>query len=242
MKLHLTSLAPATDEEIRRNEAYAKSLGFPRLGVAGKPRLAIVGGGPSIAKHVDDLRSFDGEVWAINGAFPWCMERGIEARFFSLDPSEAVLQFCAGAKSAMLATSCQPAVFDALKGADVEAIDRSEFLTGPTTASSVTLIALQRGHVEIHFFGCESSFEEVSHAYGDFNRQNTMKVLCNGQEFLTTIDMMMQAEFLGPIIRQCPTVMVDRSGGLLAAYIANPEIDVLAASRELHETIMESAA
>lgn len=242
MKIVLTSLAPASVEAIRRNEAHAKSLGFPRLGVAGTLRLAVVGGGPSIAGKFDELRAFDGDIWAINGAWPWCRDRGIEARFFSLDPSEEVLSFCAGANSAMLGMNCHPSVFNALK--DIEAVDLNseDFPTGPTTAASAPAIALHRGYREIHFFGCESSFAGASHAYGDFNRENLMRVACNGQEFLTTIDMLMQAEHLGAMIRGCGGVLVDRSGGLLAAYIASPDIDVLAATKSLHEAVSYAAA
>ncbi len=237
MKLTLTSLSPASNEAIRWNEAYAKSLGFPRLGVAETPRLAVIGGGSSIADRLDELRSFDGDIWAINGAFHWCRDHGIETRFFSLDPSKAVLPFCAGVRSAMLGMNCHPSVFDALSNADVEAVDLADFPTGPTTAASAPMIAINRGYRQVHFFGCEASFEGKTHVYGDFNLENLMKVACNGQEFLTTIDMMMQAEHLGALIRECQGVFVDRSGGLLGAFIASPDIDVLAATKSLHEAV-----
>ena len=235
MKLILTSLSPASDETIRQNEAYAKSLGFPRLGVAETSCLAIIGGGPSIASRLDELRSFDGDRWAINGAFHWCRDHGIETRFFSLDPSEAVLPFCTGVRSAMLSMSCHRSVFNALSNADVEAVSLSNSPTGPTTAASAPIIAINRGYRKVYFYGCEASCEGSTHAYGDFNLHNLMKVKCNGEEFLTTVDMMMQTEHLAETIRTCQGIFVDRSGGLLSAYIASPDIDVLAATKSLHE-------
>lgn len=242
MKIVLKPLSPASNEELRQNEAHARSLGFPRLGAAETARLAVVGGGPSIIANVDQLRRFNGDVWAINGAWSWCRDNGVDARFFSLDPTEQVRSFCVGAREAMLALTCHPSVFASI--ADIEAVDLSDenFPTGPTTASSAPSIALHRGYREILFFGCESSFEDKSHAYGDFNRENLMKVSCDGVEFLTTVDLAMQAEHLGAIIRACPSVFVDRSGGLLGAYVRSPDIDVIAATRSLHGSVEYDAA
>jgi hypothetical protein len=86
------------------------------------------------------------------------------------------------------------------------------------------------------FYGCESSFGESTHVYGNRGIGNLMQVSCNGQEFLTTPDMMMQAEFLGDMIRQTP-IFTERSGGLLSAFIASPDIDVIAATPDIHKAV-----
>lgn len=245
MKLNLTAIAPVSLEGLLHNAANAKRLGFPRLGIAGTPRLAVVGGGNSIRDRVDEIRSFDGDVWAINGAFKWCQERGIEARFYSADPTALIAGDCIGAKSAMLCMATDPSVFEELKDADVEAVGivgPENMLVGPTSACCAPLIAVNRGYTEISFFGCESSFGASTHAYGNFNLENLMRVACNGREFLTTPDMMMQVENLGAQIRAFPKLLKDRSGGLLSAYIESPEIDVLAAAPSLYEAVQNAAA
>lgn len=243
MKLKIRSLSPVSDEDMERNEAHAKALGFPRMGVAGTPNLAIVGGGSSIADRLDEIRSFDGDVWAVNGAWRWCYDHGVDSRFFSLDPSEKILPFCIGASSAMLSMGCHPAVFDALIGAGVEAVSmRDGLIAGPTTATSAPLIALKRGYRSVSFFGCESSFGSQTHVYGNYNLPNLMKVSCDGREFLTTTDMMMQAEYLGELIRAFPSFLFDRSGGLLSAYVASPDIDAIAATQSIHDAIEHDCA
>jgi len=46
----------------------------------------------------------------------------------------------------------------------------------------------------------------------------------------------MQAEFLGTLIRAAARFK-ERSGGLLAAFIASPEIDVIAATPMIHKAL-----
>lgn len=201
---------------------------------AATSRLAVVGGGPSVAAMVEELSTFDGEIWAINGAFNWCLRHGIDAAFFSIDPLPQTAAYGWGATRAVLATWCHPNTFDALVGADISAV--KPVAHGATTATSAPAIAVEAGYQEISFYGCEGSFGETTHAYGNRGIGNLMQVSCNGKEFLTTPDMMMQTEFLGDLIRQA-SCLKDRSGGLLAAFIASPDIDVIAATPDIHKAV-----
>lgn len=240
MKLNILTVAPASPKETERNLNHAKRLGFPRLGKAETPRLAIIGGGPSIRNHIEEIKSFDGDVWAINGAFQWCRENGIDAWFFSADPSEAVAKFTKGAKRAFVAMDSHPAVFKSLANAKVESIDLDGLAHGPSTSTSAPIIGLKRGYTEYHFYGCEGSFAETTHAYGDFGLEMLLRVKCNDEEFLTTADMMVQVEYLGELMRQAPTQLIDKSGGLLAAFIKDPVISVEAASKHLYDAVIKS--
>jgi hypothetical protein len=97
-----------------------------------------------------------------------------------------------------------------------------------------------KGYRSVTFFGCEGSYGGETHAYTHERRdlRSLMRVKCNGEEFLTTPDMMMQAEFLGELIREAP-MFHERSGGLLSAVVANPEIDVIAATQRIHDALHE---
>jgi hypothetical protein len=239
MKLKIKSVAPVSDDVSRRNVANAKRLGFPRLGKAETPRLAGVGGGTSIRDHVEELRAFDGDIWAINGAFHWCQEHGIDAWFYSVDPSDLVVPFCSGAKRAIVAMDSHPDVFEALAGADVEAIDMDGLAHGPSSSTSAPIIGGMRGYRDFSFFGCEGSFVGTTHAYGDYSLEMLLRVKCNGETFLTSADMVVQVEYLGEIMLASPSLK-DRSGGLLAAYLIDPNIDVLAASPCFYQEIVQS--
>lgn len=236
VKILLKTAAPVSEEEKGRNVEYAKFLGFPKFGKAGKPRVAIVGGGCSIEDHVDEIRNFDGDIWAINGAFHWCRDRGIDAWFFSVDQSECIADFCRGADRAMITMDCHPKVFDELVDANVEAIELSDLAYGPSTSTTAPAICLRRGYKEMVFYGCEGSFSRTTHAYGDYGLEMLLRVECGGEIFLTSADMLVQVEYLGDIIRQVDTCK-ERSGGLLAAYIRDPNVDVLAGSKSFHERI-----
>jgi hypothetical protein len=82
----------------------------------GSGRLAIVGGGNSIKEHVDELRSWDGDVWAVNGTINWCMDNGIKAAFYTIDaqPLENWVYPLHRIKRAVLAADCNPDVISKL--------------------------------------------------------------------------------------------------------------------------------
>lgn len=238
MRLNIEPVSPRTVMDMERSRAYSKSLGLPMLGRAERPRLAVVGGGPSIRNRVDELKAFEGEVWAINGTYNWLRERGVNCTFFSCDPSLEVAQFCQGAEKAIVAVDCDPSVFDAIKG-DIETVDIKGLAHGPTTATTAPAIGLARGNTEFWFYGCEGSFDGSTHVYGDFGLDLLLRVSCNKQEWLTSVDMITQTEYLGQVIRETSQCK-DVSGGLLAAYIESPEIDVLAARPGFHKTVMDT--
>lgn len=221
-------------ETLARNVAYAKSLGLPSV-QARAPTLAVVGGGPSVAQHYEELRNWSGEIWAINGTYRWLASHGVSCRFFSTDPLPGVADLCSGS-DAVLALRCDPGAFDAVAGA--ETVDIEDMPRGPTTASCAPLLAAMCGFHQVSMFGCEGSFGETTHAYGTPRDVRLLKVACDGQEFLTSPQMMMQVEYLADIIRAAPRFCADRSGGLLSACVSDPDIDVLAASRSIHGQVM----
>ena len=234
MRIEFTSIGCVPAADLARNEDYARRLGFPKWSPAASQRLAVVGGGPSIAGHVEELAAWDGDIWAINGAFKWCARQGIDAVFFTIDPQPATTLLAIGVDRAFISIQCNPSLFEALRDSDVEA-----FAVGPagaTTATAAPFAATEKGYRSVTFFGCESSFGEATHAYGNRDLKSLMRVRCNGREYLTTPDMMMQAEFLGELIREIP-MFAERSGGLLSAFIVDPEIDVIAATPLIHEAV-----
>ena len=237
MKITFTALPCVPGEDLERNEAYAKGLGLPRLGEAQHPHLAVVGGGLSVKDHLDELKEWPGEIWAINGTYKFLRDNGILSAFFTMDPKPGIAKMTESVDCAVLATCCHPSAFDAAHHAHVETIDLADYPCGPTTASTAPIVALKRGHKQVSFFGCEGSFGATTHAYEDRDVP-LLEVSCNGQVFRTNPQMLMQAEYLAEQIRVAPHVLIDRSGGLLGALVADPEIDVLAASRSIYNAVM----
>src|SRR5687768_7965317 len=109
-------------EQIEKNIAYSSSLGLPVLEQISKKNegpLAVVGGGPSAFSHLEELRNWPGKIWAINGTHKWLVDNGINPIFFSVDPGEELIELADGVKQAVLASHCDPGVFNKLKDAEV---------------------------------------------------------------------------------------------------------------------------
>jgi hypothetical protein len=247
MKIQMYALGCVSDDIAERNIAYAKSLGWPELGPSDSRgnHLAVVGGGPSVQNHIESLRYWNGDVWAINGAWQWCEDNGIEAALFSVDPSENLADVIGEAKRVYLASVCDPGAFRAARYVRrVFEIGPGKLLTGSTSATAAAAIAPHLDFRRVTFFGCEGSYSfGATHAYaGGIKSQNAMRVRCGDTAFDTDAGFLMQAEFLAAVIRAAPTVYDELSGGLLTALVADPDYDVTAVSRAMLATLKYEAA
>lgn len=220
---------------------YSTSLGLSRLSSeAGGAELAVVGGGPSIENHVEELRRWKGDIWAINGAWQWCQEHGIEAAYYSVCPNPHKLEGLEHCKRAVLHVHCPPDLFDALKHADVRVF---ELNGGVTSATAAPLTAAHAGFHKVTLFGCESSYNDVGHpnAYQVPLRKNWLRVSVpcgNGSRtFLTDPELVMQADVLSTLIRQFPFYCQEKSGGLLGAMVENQNWDGIEFSQELQSIL-----
>lgn len=237
MKIAFRSDGCVDHSVIDRNVAHAKALGLPAPTPTGKKRLAVVGGAPSVRAKVDEIKAFDGDVWVIGSAYPWAISQGIHGVYFSIDPIEDGAQDCEGAHKAILSSCVSPLVFEKLKGKDVavfDLIETAERLNhGVTTATAVPELALLMDYTEIVFYGCESCFENESHAYRDDASPMWLVVECGSKSFKTRPDYLMQCEYLSLMLRKFSAYFKEKSGGLLRQMIDFPEYDVTHVSTEL---------
>lgn len=237
MKITFTALCNADESALRRNEEACRFLQLPEVGSSKvSDSLAVVGGGASVTRCVGELRAFDGEVWAVNGAFKWCKDRGIDATFYTVDALPIVSRMAAGARRAVLSHRCDPSTFSAVDG-PIE-VWSGEHL-GPSSATTSTLCGVERGHKSITFYGCDSCYSTAADAPNPspIDCKERIVVRVNGQEFLTNPGLIIQAEFLAEVIRTAPHVFKERSGGLLGALVACPEWEAVAATRSLYESL-----
>lgn len=240
------------EERVIANAAHALTLGLPLiegLPAADEGPLALVGGGPSTALHLDELRAWKGRVWGINGTHQWLRSHGIEASLFSVDPGEELADLTAGAKTAVLASHCDPQVFANLQGAQVVIFNsehvagaKRPLIGGTTSATRAPMVALMLGHSEVHFFGCEGSFSDSSHTYKSESHPKQLIIRAGGQDYRTTLQFMVQSENLAHLISRLP-MLKDRSSGLLGAMIEHPDTwEIVAYSGALRDEIDPTAA
>lgn len=211
-------------------------------------RLAVVGGGPSVIEHLDELFGWDGEVWAINGAASLMRKENILHYAFSVDPNPGLEKHLEGSERAILASCCRPEVFDCFNGR-VEMFHLDTFggkehglrvSGGATTAARAHLLAPWCGFTEVHYFGCEGCvpMKGKTHAYMDNPDDDAVIVKAGGKTFKAHADHIMQCEVLSEIMREFPQYYKNRSGGLLQAMIENKDTwEMVALSRSLMENI-----
>jgi hypothetical protein len=236
-------------DELDANSAHSITLGLPvieKMSFVNAGRLAVVGGGRSVIDHLQELREWDGAVWGINGACQWLKTQGIEATLFSVDPDRCLAELSVGCGKAILGSHCHPSVFEALKDAQVTIFHAEHvkgavtpMIGGSTSATRVPKAALLLGYREIHYFGCESSYEGATHTFKDeADNEKQLIIRAGDKEYRTTLQFMVQAENLAKLVRELPHLFKDRSGGLLSAMIAHPETwEVVALSAALRDII-----
>lgn len=192
--------------------------------------------------YLDQIRECS-EVWAINGACGLLRGHGIDSYLFAIDPAPIVAKWAVGASKAILCNRSDPEVFEVLKGADIRVYglhndDPEDVIyTGSSTATAAFHLGVESGFKEIDFFGCESSFEDKTHAYQDEKREHLLWIECGGKEYKTAPDFYVQAQEMSNVIRTFPAHFRHFGGGLLQALIDSPEHDVTHASRALMATL-----
>ena len=215
-------------ETYQRNFAYAKKLKLPWCSHRkDRPPLAVVGGGHSLKDHLDDLGGWQGDIWALGSTWGWLRGIGIKSTAFCVDPQHELRDMLTGATHAILATCVHPSVLDMLVASKAKVelfepfLDNGEKREGMnaaaivTSATAVPALSVQMGYKDVSFFGLDSSYREMTHAYMDTPDPYTIKIKLAGESFLTGVEFMKQAEFLASCIRAAPHVYKCRSAGLL---------------------------
>ncbi len=244
-KINFVPLDPVSKQVLAGHKLYSHGLGLPEIGT--RPvaeRLAVLGGAPSLADHVEELRDWDGEIWAINEAIYWCRDHGIEATFYAIDPKEDHTSLADAIDRAVLADIVRPELFEALiaKGADVELFRIDELAHGSAAASTAPAVALRRGHTHVTLFGCTQSFTGMTHLYKDAVYHNYVWVEVDGVEYATTSQNIIQAEFIAELAIAFPQFLTVAGEGFLPALIQHGDYDVAHVCREIHEALQEKTA
>lgn len=229
---------PSVDPDVcRRNAERAVSLGLPHVERAG--HVAVVGGGPSLADHLDELRRWNGPIWAINETFMWLKARGIRSTFLTADPKPQPWLRADPGDRALVTIEGAPQLFAALSDAHVTTyrLAPDEIHCGPTTATAAPHLAVYIGQRSVTFFGCDSSFEGASHVYDQALPRDMITVRCGGRDYLTKPEFLLQADALAALCRELPAFCRHRSAGLMPALIRNPEREVVCGPAALLEAI-----
>lgn len=245
--IDFTFRCSVSDEQIVANVAHNKARGLAALGHAWpvKPALAVVGGDPDVLDMLDEIRGFDGDIWAINGTCSVLQNHGIDCAFYTIDPHPSLAMLAENVTRAVVASAVDVSVIDAMAdNAKVEMFDlgvgNGKITHGPTSVTAVPHLAIERGHKQVSFYGCSGAYRANgwTHAYKDESavRNKLYVETCRG-EFCTEPQFYEQSKCLAAVVRAAPHVFIERSGGLLGALCEDMEHAVVATNRRLHESM-----
>lgn len=217
-ELRVTLRNVAADETILSNMESCLQRGLPEW--RGAPvhsgKVALCGGAPSLSRYVDRLKSAQRKgvrVVAVNGAVAYLAKRGLMVDCgLLLDPQPIVAAIIAPVTPVpwLVASCCDPSVFDLLKGQDVT-VWHAGMLTDDTPqkdllkahrdawclvygASSAVMRGLNlfsvAGYRRFDFYGVDSSFSGRQYAYGPAGLpENSIRVQFRGRWYDTTPQM-----------------------------------------------------
>jgi hypothetical protein len=234
-RLQFKAVAGHDRETAARN--IAASAGFPRVRSAKRSHpVAVVGGGPLL--DLEAVRHWPGDVWAINSTADFLLDNGIDCAFITTDPYPLLKTTAA---KRLLASHCDPSLFVG----DVQVFDLHEesapgVLGGSTTATRAPLLAIAMGYPGCVFFGCESSISGRTHIDRDCERTkaNQIIVRANGKDWLTTPQLLLQAQELAWFIAHTD-VFREECGGLLRAMLKDDQWSVVAVNKAMKDHLIE---
>ncbi len=223
------------------HQHYRKIDPTPRHGSQSGRKLAVVGAGPLVVHDLDELRAWDGDIWAINSAARWLHQNGVDCTLITIDPLDMVGVF--PMRRALVATCCHPNLFKKLVHADVTTFDLAETVPhgiagGCTTALRSAALAFHLGYLDVSYFGCEGSYEgERDHVDYHNGEAEELVVRAGGRDYKIETGLLVQCTDFATLFATFPDVFKNRSGGLLKAIMEHPdtwEVVAVSAAMKAH--------
>lgn len=199
----------ASSDVVRANIRSALERGLRQVEMCAhhKHTLSIMGGGPSLADTYQDAR---GVLCAINKAHDFLIEHEVVPRLCCLlDPMPILAESFTPHKGVtyLVASMCDPVVFDKLEGHDVrlwharqaDQIEIEDLLPpdslvipgGSNAGTRMIELGDVLGFKDIHLHGFDSSFRNGSHhAYEHHDYESTDRIIVQGYE--TTMGLYVQ--------------------------------------------------
>lgn len=244
VKIHWTSSPTVSEDGRQANAKVIEALGLPKH--RGSGRLAVIGGGPSIRNHIEELQAWDGTIWAVNGTINWCLDNGIDAWFYTADalPPKAWAYNLSRIGRAVLAPDVSVKMVELLQKIGAQITLTGPIQSGPTSACASDFLGIEAGYCSVSYFGCEGSFEpENTHAFASGSIPDWMVVEVGREHFRSKAEFVSQSIMLANVIREFPAIYHDKSGGLLSAMIEHgPDYDVYAVANTLYAKLTDKEA
>lgn len=220
LRIPILVLCNTSDEDLERNIRHntCRDLKWVKAEQETTAPAIIVGGGPSVANDVEEIRALQragGYVFAINGASKWLRGHGIRADYQVIADAkqETATLVDPFARDHLFASQVHPDTMSAVEAPIVWHLEIGEVEKyfppdrvrrggyaliggGAATGNSALCLAYAMGHRTLHAFGMDSSHGAGSHAYDQPMNAliPTVDVEWAGRSFVSSVAMKSQAE------------------------------------------------
>lgn len=244
-RIKLNSICATPDKQIKINVRRAGK--YPRVtwGAFRYPMCAVVGGGPSVVAHLDTLRQWTGDIFAINDTGKFLSDNGISSYLLSVDGTPVPFRIGPLVKGAVFATRVHRHQFTQLRGLPIRVFDMAEednvkgIEGGATTVCRTPHLFLRMGYSGIMYFGFDGSFVgDITHISGksDSAHDNMLIVNAGGVDYVTHAGFLIQHEYMIEQLNKYPEFLFNASGGLLKAMLEYPDTwEVVAVAEDLKQ-------
>lgn len=230
----------ASDEVLKRHIFISSAVPVLKEKPPHDIPLAVVGGGVSALKRLEELKAWEGHIWAINQGAQWLASHGRskDVWMFSISPTPRIATYLENVERAILASQCHPDVFQGLaeRGAEVGKFHLFEG-SGPASVNNTVIPAAFLGYQKVTFFGCEGSFNGETYFYRKEHKPEQMVIRSKGVDYVTSTDLFVTTEQLAKIVREYPQMFSEKSGGLLRAMVEDDQWGVVAWSEALRDRV-----
>jgi hypothetical protein len=242
-RISLTPCCATPDNQLKINVRRASK--YPRVewGVLKYPTCAVVGGGPSVLGQLENLRKWEGDIYAINDTAGYLSSEGISCYVYAVDGVRIPFRLGPLVKGAVFATRVHRCQFSQLKGKPIQVFDMAEenhtggIEGGATAVCRTPHLFLRMGYAGIVYFGIDGSFYgDITHVSGksDSARDNMIIIKAGGRDYVTHAGFLLQHEYMMQVFKKYPQFLFNASGGLFHAMLKNPDTwSVVAVAEDL---------
>jgi hypothetical protein len=226
-RMGLTPKCNTDDDVVRIN--LKKSFHYPRVKygkVMYKPPCAVVGGGPSLVKYLDELRNYPGDIYAINDTAGFLSDNGISCTILAVDCTRYLFKIGPLVKGALFASRVHRKQFNQFDKKNVLVWDMVEDFQGgvqggPTAVCRTPMLLLRMGYVQIDYFGIDGCFFGPTHVSGTQRvaYDNIMLIRAGGIDYFSNASLVLQSQWMSETMLKHPLLLINRSEGLMKAML-----------------------
>jgi hypothetical protein len=216
--------------EVLRNIKKSRKYRRIKWAVMKYPPCAVVGGGPGLVSRLDELRAFKGDIFAVNDTAGFLSDNGIECFLYAIDASRHLFKIGPLVNGAIFGSRVNRKQFNQFEYDNVAVFDQGEDISGgivggPTAVCRAPHLFLRMGYMQVWFYGCEACFYDYTHVSGnqDVAFNDMMIIEAGGVQYLTNASMYLQTVWLAENIAKHHKFLINRSDGILKAFIENPD-------------------